>query len=97
MLFKRFLICLCVVMGLSSAAFAAEPLDINKATATELAAGLNGVGAQKAAAIVAYRKANGGFANVDELVNVEGIGDVTLEKLRGQLTVGLLSEPKATE
>lgn len=74
MLLKRFLIGLCLVVGLSSTAFAAEQIDINTATVSELASGLNGIGEKKAAAIVAYRKANGGFANIDELVNVEGIG-----------------------
>ncbi|GAA0790559.1 ComEA family DNA-binding protein [Marinobacterium sediminicola] len=73
---------------LSSALFfsplslAAEPVDINTATASEIAAALNGVGPAKAEAIVAYREANGPFVAVDQLSDVKGIGPATVEKNR---------------
>ena len=35
-----------------------------------------------AAAIVAWRDANGSFTNVDQLGDVDGIGPARLEKLR---------------
>lgn len=69
------------------AALAQSPVNINTASAAELAT-LDGVGEAKARAIVDYREANGGFASVAGLVNVDGIGEVTLEKNRAQLTVG---------
>ena len=79
-----------LVLGLSLslasfAAFAAQ-INLNSASATELEA-LNGVGAAKAAAIVAYRSEHGGFKSVDELANVKGIGDRIIDKNRDQMTV----------
>ena len=58
----------------------AEPVNINKATAKEIAASLNGIGEKKAQEIVKYRKANGAFKNVDDLSKVKGIGDKTIAK-----------------
>ena len=44
-------------------AVTAAPVDINSASAEEIAASLTGVGPQKAAAIVAYRDTHGPFAS----------------------------------
>ena len=71
----------------SSFAFA-EPVNINTADATALAAGLQGIGMSKAEAIVAYRTEHGPFKSVDDLVQVKGVGDKTLEANRTNLTVG---------
>ena len=48
---------------------------------------LQGIGASKAKAIIAYRQDNGNFKNVEDLAKVKGIGDKTLAQLRDQLTV----------
>lgn len=69
------------------AGFSAEPLDLNTATANQLALALNGVGQSKADAIVAYREQNGPFASVDELAKVKGIGPALLDKNRVVLQV----------
>ena len=61
-------------------------LNINSATAEQLTA-LNGIGETKAAAIIAYRDEHGGFSSVDELLNVKGIGEKTLENIRKFITV----------
>ena len=66
---------------------AAGPVDINTADAAALQ-GLPGIGETKAAAIIAHRDANGPFASVDDLQNVKGIGEKTLEKLKEHITVG---------
>ena len=65
---------------------AAEPLDLNTATVEQLDA-LPGVGPVTAAAIVAWRDANGKFASVDQLGEVDGIGTARLEKLRALVRV----------
>jgi len=56
-------------------------VNVNTASAAELQL-LPGVGESRARAIVSARAARGGFRQVDELVEVKGIGDVLLEQLR---------------
>jgi competence protein ComEA len=56
-------------------------LDLNTATVEQLD-GLPGVGPVTAAAIVAWRQANGRFTSVDQLGDVDGIGPARLDKLR---------------
>lgn len=63
-----------------------ETLDLNTATAEDLDA-LPGVGPVTAAAIVAWRQANGKFTSVDQLADVDGIGPARLEKLRALVRV----------
>jgi competence protein ComEA len=75
------------VLALVSFSAWAVPVDINKADASTLAAELNGVGASKAAAIVAYRDANGPFRHIEDLSNVKGIGIKTVEKNRSNLVI----------
>ena len=65
----------------------ALPVDINKADADTIAAELTGIGATKAEAIVAYREANGPFKQVEDIVNVKGIGEKTLEKNRENMMI----------
>ncbi len=66
----------------------AEPLDINTATAEQLATTMTGVGKVKAEAIVQDREKNGKFKSVDDLDRVKGIGAATIEKNRAKITVG---------
>jgi len=60
---------------------AALPVDVNTATAQELA-GLPGIGPALARRIVEWRAAHGRFAGVDALEAVPGIGPATVERLR---------------
>ena len=71
------------LMGLP--AFAA--VNINTATESDLEA-VKGVGPAKAKAIISYREAHGNFKSLDELDNVKGFGKASVEKLKGELSVG---------
>lgn len=62
-------------------------VNLNTADAATLQRELVGVGATKAQAIVSYREEHGNFASVDELLEVKGIGEATLEKNRDKLSV----------
>lgn len=72
----------------SSSSKVPKMVNINTASVSELASSLPGIGEVKAQAIVNYRNTNGPFRSVDELINVKGIGEATLEKLRPYATVG---------
>src|SRR5690606_13227014 len=65
-----------------------KPLDLNAAGEKALLA-LPGVGPSTARAIIAHREARGSFRNVDDLMQVKGIGLKKLEVLRPYLRVTL--------
>lgn len=84
----HFLKSLFVLPGLFlSAVVLAGPVNINTADAKTMAAAIDGVGERKADAIVEYREAYGPFGSVDELVQVKGIGEKTVERNRANITV----------
>ncbi len=81
------IVCAALFAGRASNA-ASDPahrIDINTATAAELAK-LPGVGPAKAQAIVQHRT-QAPFAKADELRNVKGIGDKLYDRLKDQITV----------
>lgn len=63
-------------------------VDINTASAAELAQALDGVGRSRADAIVEHREKFGPFKSVDELRYVSGIGAATVERNRARMTAG---------
>lgn len=65
----------------------AAPVNINTASAEEIATALNGIGMSKAQAIVDYRQTYGLFTRSDEIMFVRGIGDATYEKNKGDILV----------
>ena len=89
---KRFFFLL-LTLALSLSAWAAGPVNVNKASAEEISESLKGVGMSKAQAIVDYRKKNGAFSHVDELVNVKGIGIRTIDQNRGMILLKEKQEP----
>jgi len=80
--------------GRATGGFAGS-VNLNAATPAELEE-LPGVGPSKAEAIVAFRKARGGFKKVEDLMKVRGIGRKTFLKLKPYLTVSGpgLSKPR---
>lgn len=75
-----------VLLFASTLAFANSPININTADEQMLIT-LSGVGPAKAKAIVAYRDEHGAFKSVDELANVKGIGEKTVEHNRENMIV----------
>lgn len=61
-------------------------VNINTAGTDELKT-LSGIGESKAASIISYRDSHSGFKSVDELTQVDGIGDATLNKIRDMITI----------
>lgn len=61
-------------------------INLNTATQEELMS-LDGIGEVLAGRIIAYREQNGGFAAIEELKNVYGIGEKIFEKIRNKITV----------
>jgi competence protein ComEA len=75
--------CLFVFLLVLMPAFAwADVVNINAADAVTLTNSLKGIGPAKADAIIAYREANGPFKQVEDLLQVKGIGEKTLEDNR---------------
>lgn len=62
-------------------------VNINTATSEELVEKLPRVGAKMAARIIEYRESNGGFKNIDELKNINGIGKKNFEKLKDLICI----------
>ena len=64
---------------------AATPVNINQANAATIAKSLDGIGASKAEAIVAWRDAHGPFKKAEDLKHVKGIGKATIERNRSAI------------
>ena len=61
-------------------------IHINTASEKEILQ-LPGIGPAKAAAIIAYREEHGPFQKVEDLSNVTGIGEKTLEKIKEHIVL----------
>jgi len=62
------------------------PININTASLNTLTA-LPGIGDVKAQAIIDYRTEHGPFTNIEQLMDVSGIGPATFEKLKDMVTI----------
>jgi competence protein ComEA len=89
----KFFLTLLAMGFLFNAAWAAEPVNVNTASAEEISENLKGIGMSKARLIVDYREANGSFLHVDELVNVKGIGVKTVDLNRGLIILQAENAP----
>ncbi len=62
-------------------------ININTAQLYELTC-LDGIGETYAQRIIDYRNANGPFADISDIMNVEGIGTKRFEAIKDSITVG---------
>ena len=62
-------------------------VNVNTASAAEIAEVLVGVGVRKAEAIVAYREAHGRFERMEDLELVKGIGASTVERNMSRIRI----------
>ncbi|MEK5264807.1 ComEA family DNA-binding protein [Bacillus sp. FSL R7-0166] len=63
-----------------------QGVNVNQADAAELQT-INGIGPAKAEAIITYREEHGEFQQIEDLRNISGFGEKTIERLKNQLTV----------
>jgi competence protein ComEA len=94
---KRIALVVITVLSLGTvAAFAQESgkaqsgtqmINLNSATVPQLET-LPGIGRSTAEKIVEYRQKNGGFKKIEDLMNVQGIGEKSFLKLKPLVTVG---------
>ncbi len=72
-----------------SKAMLLEPLavNINTASAEDMAQSLKGIGVKTAQAIVAYRDSEGLFESPESIMQVKGIGDFTYEANKDAIMV----------
>jgi len=66
---------------------AVETVDINTATAQQMADTLQGIGLKRAEAIIAYRDRFGKFYSAEELTAVKGIGANTIKRNLSRIKV----------
>lgn len=68
-----------IIEPVNSSQIAVEPtVNINRDNAAALATALKGIGLKKAEAIVEWRSRNGDFTDVDQLLEIKGIGEKIL-------------------
>ena len=72
--------------GYISDNFGQEKVNINTASSEELRT-LNGVGPATAEKIIRYREDKGSYKKIEDLKNVDGIGEKTFDKLKDYIVV----------
>jgi competence protein ComEA len=76
-----------VLLSLCAFNVFAAPVNVNTADAKTISEALSGVGQKKAEAIVKYREEKGLFKTIDDLANVPGIGEKTVEKNKKDIVI----------
>ena len=77
---------LTTILLFSGSVFAGK-ININTASAEQIASAMTGIGESKAQAIVKYRTTHGKFKSIDSLENVAGIGEKTVEKNKANISL----------
>jgi len=79
---------LALLLALAFSGMALAEINLNTASRAELET-VKGIGPHKSEAILEYRKKKGLFKTVDELKNVKGFGDKSVENMRSELSVDM--------
>ncbi len=82
------------VQDTKAAAAPTQAVNVNTANASQLEA-LPGIGPSTAQRIITYREKNGPFKKLEDLMNIQGIGEKSFLKLRPHLTLGAQADAKA--
>jgi competence protein ComEA len=85
---------LCIGMAISSVSVlaqkpnpaTADKINLNAASAEQLES-LPGIGPVTAKRIVDYRAKVGKFKRIEEIINIEGIGEKKFERIKDRLTI----------
>lgn len=87
---------LMLLLSLCATNAIATPVNVNTADANTISEALSGIGLKKAEAIVKYRTEKGLFKSAEDLTNVKGIGEKTIEKNKNDILVSeaAVVEPK---
>ncbi len=75
------------LVSAQAAAKAGDKVNINTASLQELQT-LPRIGPQIAQRILDYRKENGNFKRVEDILKVRGVGEKVFEQLKDKITVG---------
>lgn len=86
------IVLLCLALCLGAVSIQAQPININQANVEEIAENLQQVGMVKARAIVDYCDEHGEYHDIDQLLQVRGIGISTLELNKGLIVVEMITE-----
>jgi competence protein ComEA len=82
--------------GKAAAPTSTQMVNLNSATVPQLEA-LPGIGRSTAEKIVEYRQKSGGFKKVEDLMNVQGIGEKSFLKLKPLVTVGTARTDRSSQ
>ncbi len=70
---------LATILSLCAFNIAASPVNVNTADAKTISDALSGIGPKKAEAIIKYRTEKHSFKTLEDLLEVPGIGEKTIE------------------
>ena len=80
----------------SAGAAASAAVNLNTATAAQLEE-LPGIGKATAVRIIEYRQKIGGFKKIEELMNVQGIGEKSFLRLKPMITISVPRTDRASQ
>ena len=69
-----------------------QKIDLNTASADEIAEALSGVGPAKAQAMVKYRNEPGPFRSLDEVLEIKGFGPSILARNKSRILLGKVAK-----